>query len=72
MPDDNLAEQHLAWTRSLSGVPAEPKADAGSATLSRRDNMTSTAEPVVGGGTSAEIEKALSRDDSKRRAIKWL
>lgn len=66
--DDNPAENHLNWHRSMTGVPVEPKADAAPAPVSRRDNMTSGATPVLGSGTAAEIEATLNnRCDSRRR-----
>ena len=66
MPDANPAEQHLAYMRQLSGVP-EPKADAAPVSVSRRDNTTSGAEPVVGSGTAAPLVEALNRGDRRPR-----
>jgi hypothetical protein len=62
--DNNPAEAHLAWVRSMTGVP-ELKADAAPASV-RRDNATSTSEPVVGAQGAAEIERALNRVDRRR------
>jgi hypothetical protein len=66
MPGEgNLAEAHLAQMRALSGVP-EPKADASSASLGRKDNATPTSEPVIGAQGTAPLEEALNRGDRRR------
>lgn len=65
MPNDaNPAEQHLAWHRSMSGVP-EPRTDARPASLSRRDTTSVRRDsgdgptPVAGGGSAALLEQTL-------------